>query len=413
MALTLMEGNEAIARGAVAAGCRFFAGYPITPATTILNHMLAMLPPLGGVCIQGEDEIASIGLCLGASMAGMKVLTATSGPGISLYSEQISFAIGSEIPIVIVDIQRLGPSTGSATRGADGDVNFLRWGSSGGLPVIVLAPADVADCYTLTVHAFNLAEQYRCPVFVASNKEIAMTRETVEVAHLDAPPIVERTPAAIRPHLPFQTAAGEQVPGFLPIGGQTLVRQTSSTHGPDGFITTDPAEIARMLDRMQQKVEGAVERFSFVEHVPAEGADTLILAYGVTARAAGAARPHAGPPGPTRVAARAQDPLAGAGGRHPACGRGRETGRGGGDEPGPVRARNRTRPARPGDQLLRPDGREADRAGNHCGGSHPWIVYSMRRGRRCSARAAPTSASPTPWTRPFCRWGSPASGSAW
>jgi 2-oxoglutarate ferredoxin oxidoreductase subunit alpha len=155
--------------------------------------------------------------------------------------------------------------------------------------VIVLAPADVADCYTLTVHAFNLAEQYRCPVFVASNKEIAMTRETVEVAHLDAPPIIERTPAAIRPHLPFQTAAGERVPGFLPIGGQTLVRQTSSTHGPDGYITTDAAEITRMLDRMQQKVEGAVARFSFVEHVPAEGADTLILAYGVTARAAGAA----------------------------------------------------------------------------------------------------------------------------
>ena len=143
MPLTLMEGNEAIARGAVAAGCRFFAGYPITPATTILNHMLAMLPPLGGVCIQGEDEIASIGFCLGASMAGMKVMTATSGPGISLYSEQISFAVGSEIPIVIVDIQRLGPSTGSATRGADGDVQFLRWGNSGGMPVIVLAPTDV------------------------------------------------------------------------------------------------------------------------------------------------------------------------------------------------------------------------------------------------------------------------------
>ena len=106
MALALMEGNEAIARGAVAAGCRFFAGYPITPATTILSHMLAMLPPLGGVCIQGEDEIASIGFCLGASMAGVKAMTATSGPGISLYSEQISFAIGSEIPIVIVDIQR-------------------------------------------------------------------------------------------------------------------------------------------------------------------------------------------------------------------------------------------------------------------------------------------------------------------
>ncbi|MGD9179313.1 MAG: pyruvate flavodoxin/ferredoxin oxidoreductase, partial [Desulfobacterales bacterium] len=142
MAYSLLEGNEAIARGAVAAGCRFFAGYPITPATTIYHTMLNLLPPLGGTCLQGEDEIASIGFCLGASMAGMKVMTATSGPGISLYSENVSFAIGSEIPIVIVDVQRLGPSTGSATRGADGDINFLRWGNSGGLPVIVLAPVD-------------------------------------------------------------------------------------------------------------------------------------------------------------------------------------------------------------------------------------------------------------------------------
>ena len=178
MDLTLMEGNEAIGWGAVAAGCNFFAGYPITPATTIYNTMLKLLPPKGGVCLQGEDEIASIGFCLGASMAGMKAMTATSGPGISLYSEQISFAIGSEIPIVIVDVQRLGPSTGSATKGADGDIQFLQWGNSGGMPVIVLAPTDVKDCYELTVQAFNLAERYRCPVFVAANKEISMTRET-------------------------------------------------------------------------------------------------------------------------------------------------------------------------------------------------------------------------------------------
>ncbi len=287
MALTLMEGNEAIARGAVAAGCRFFAGYPITPATTILNHMLAMLPPLGGVCIQGEDEIASIGLCLGASMAGLKVMTATSGPGISLYSEQISFAVGSEIPIVIVDIQRLGPSTGSATRGADGDVQFLRWGNSGGMPVIVLAPVDVRDCFTLTVQAFNLAEQYRCPVFIASNKEIAMTRETVPIEGLSPGEVLaRRPPPAAEPFLPFQAAPGEAVPGFLPIGGKTLVRQTSSTHGPDGYITTDPAVIRRTLARMQAKIESAVDRFATVDHRPAEGADTLLLSYGVTARAA-------------------------------------------------------------------------------------------------------------------------------
>jgi 2-oxoglutarate ferredoxin oxidoreductase subunit alpha len=290
MALFLMEGNEAIARGAIAAGCRFFAGYPITPATTILNHMLAMLPPLGGICIQGEDEIASIGFCLGASMAGMKAMTATSGPGISLYSEQISFAIGGEIPIVIVDIQRLGPSTGSATRGADGDVQFLQWGSSGGMPVIVLAPADVEDCFRLTVQAFNLAEQYRCPVFIASNKEIAMTRASVDPEALQAPPVVDRAaPAPGRDFMPFQVLAGEQVPGFLPIGGPTLVRQTSSTHGADGYITTDPAEITRQLVRMQAKITTAADQLALVEHRPAEAADTLVVTYGITSRAALAA----------------------------------------------------------------------------------------------------------------------------
>jgi 2-oxoglutarate ferredoxin oxidoreductase subunit alpha len=290
MALSFMEGNEAIARGAVAAGCRFFAGYPITPATTILIHMLAMLPPLGGVCIQGEDEIASIGFCLGASMAGMKVMTATSGPGISLYSEQISFAIGGEIPIVIVDIQRLGPSTGSATRGADGDVQFLQWGNSGGMPVIVLAPADVEDCFKLTVQAFNLAEQYRCPVFIASNKEIAMTRASVDPDRLMTETVIDRAaPGSGQAFLPFQTNAGEQVPAFLPIGGGTLVRQTSSTHGPDGYITTDPVEITRQLARMQAKITNAADRLAIVELDSEGAADTLVVTYGVTSRAALAA----------------------------------------------------------------------------------------------------------------------------
>ena len=192
MAKMLLEGNEAVAYAAIQAGCRFFAGYPITPATSILAKMLELLPPLGGVCLQGEDEIASIGYCLGASMAGKKVLTATSGPGLSLYSEQISFAVGSEIPLVIVNVQRLGPSTGSATKGADGDIQFMRWGNSGGLPVIVLAPADVEDCYFLTTIAFNLAEEYRCPVFLASNKEIGLTRESIDLSTIPTPEIVDR-----------------------------------------------------------------------------------------------------------------------------------------------------------------------------------------------------------------------------
>ena len=287
MAYSLLEGNEAIARGAIAAGCRFFAGYPITPATTIYHSMLNLLPSVGGICLQGEDEIASIGFCLGASMAGMKVMTATSGPGISLYSENISFAVGSEIPIVIVDVQRLGPSTGSATRGADGDINFLRWGSSGGMPVIVLAPVDVNDCFTLTIQAFNLAERFRCPVFIASNKEIGMTRESIDLDGFDVPDIIARTPAPPKqPFRPFQADTGQAVPGFLPIGDNVLVRQTSSTHGPDGYITTDSDEIARSQQRLKAKLLSAVDPLTFHETFNMDDADTLVISYGVSARAA-------------------------------------------------------------------------------------------------------------------------------
>ncbi|MDM8538470.1 2-oxoacid:acceptor oxidoreductase subunit alpha [Desulfobacterales bacterium HSG17] len=287
MGLSFLEGNEAIAWGAMAAGCNFFAGYPITPATTVFNNMLKLLPPAGGVCLQGEDEIASIGFCLGASMAGKKTMTATSGPGISLYSEQISFAIGSEIPIVIVNVQRLGPSTGSATKGADGDIQFMRWGNSGGQPVIVLAPVDVQDCYTLTIHAFNLAEQYRCPVFIAANKEISMTRESVDLKAMDIPGIKNRTTASEdKSFIPFGVSEESLVPEFLPVGSKTLVRQTSSTHGPDGYITVDPEIISKTQQRLYKKICSDVEKFTFYEADMDFKAVTLVICYGVTARAA-------------------------------------------------------------------------------------------------------------------------------
>lgn len=285
MAISFMEGNEALARGALAAGCTFFAGYPITPATSVLNHMLKMLPPAGGVCIQGEDEIASMGYCLGASMAGKKTFTATSGPGISLYSEQISFAIGSEIPVVIADIQRLGPSTGSATRGADSDIQFLRWGSTCGLPVIVLAPRDALDCYVLAVHAFNFAEEFRCPVFIASNKETGLTRESIDLDSVTLPPIVERR--YFKGNEKFQpfAAAPDKPPPFLPIGGNTIVRQTSSTHGPDGYITIDPELIEANVSRLAEKINSAKDRLTLFDKNIEKNTDTLILSYGVTSRA--------------------------------------------------------------------------------------------------------------------------------
>ena len=285
MALAFMEGNEAVARGAMAAGCNFFAGYPITPATTIFNSMLKMLPPRGGVCVQGEDEIASMGYCIGAAMAGKKVLTATSGPGISLYSEHISFAIGSEIPLVIADVQRLGPSTGSATRGADSDIQFLRWGATSGVPVIVLAPKDVRDCYSLTVQAFNYAEEFRCPVFIASNKEIGMTKESFDMDGIQLPDLIERTRYEGENFIPFE-AAPDKAPPFLPIGGKTLVRQTSSTHGPDGYITIDPNTIADCQDRLRNKIHAKRDEISLYEQNLIPGTNTLVISYGITSRAA-------------------------------------------------------------------------------------------------------------------------------
>jgi 2-oxoglutarate/2-oxoacid ferredoxin oxidoreductase subunit alpha len=288
MAKVLMEGNEAVAHAAIRAGCSFFAGYPITPATSILAKMLELLPPRGGACLQGEDEIASIGYCLGASMAGRKVMTATSGPGLSLYSEQISFAVGSEIPLVIVNVQRLGPSTGSATKGADGDIQFMRWGNSGGLPVIVLAPVDARDCYWLTIEAFNLAEKYRCPVFLASNKEIGLTRESMDLETIEIPEIMKRAEftGKSESYLPFKVEQGQDVADFLPVGEKTLVRQTSSTHGADGYITTDTTEIDHQRRRMKEKLEKNVHRFTYYEYLPVNGATTLIITYGVTGRAA-------------------------------------------------------------------------------------------------------------------------------
>lgn len=285
--MTLMEGNEAVAWGAVAAGCRFFAGYPITPATSILNTMQNILPGAGGRVLQGEDEIASTGYCLGASMAGMKAMTATSGPGISLYSEQISFAIGAEIPLVIVNVQRLGPSTGSATLGADGDVQFMRWGNSGGIPIICLAPVDIKDCYQLTALAFNLAEEFRVPVFLASNKEIGMTRDTVDLSTLELPKPIDRLgPEAGQDYLPFRPLEGKDIPGFAPLGGKVISRQTSSTHGESGYITLLPEEIGVVTERLKRKIESQADRLAIYDLDKEEGARTLLVTYGITTRAA-------------------------------------------------------------------------------------------------------------------------------
>jgi len=281
-----IDGAEAIARAAVHAGCDFFAGYPITPATPILLHLARELPKVGGVAIQGEDEIASMGFCIGAAMTGSRVMTATSGPGLSLYSENVGLAIMGEVPMVIVDVQRMGPATGGATTVAQGDVQFLRWGTSGGFPVIVLAPTSVAECYSLTLKAFDLAERFRVPVFVATDKETVLSRSTVDVAAWEKVTVRERVVAPEdRPFVPYPQDAPRGVPAMAAFGGGHLLRFTTSSHDERGYLSKNPAQVDGLNRRLAAKVEDHMDEIGLVEVDLEEGAETLVISYGITARA--------------------------------------------------------------------------------------------------------------------------------
>jgi len=249
--------------------------------------MIRELPKFGGIAIQGEDEMASIGFCIGASMAGLKSLTATSGPGISLYSENIGLAIMGETPLVIVDVQRQGPATGSATMGADGDIQFIRWVTSGGIPIVALAPTTVEECYTHTIRAFNLAESLRIPVFVMSNKELGLLRERVDLDGLEIPPIVERKRiASDEEFLPHGFERLEDIPPMADMGGDTIVRYTTSMHDKTGYLTKDPSKIQEMVDHFARKIEARRKEIELVDKDIQDGATTLIVSYGVTSRAA-------------------------------------------------------------------------------------------------------------------------------
>ena len=280
-----IDGNEAIARAALHAGCNFFAGYPITPATSILLYMTRELPKVGGVAIQAEDEIASMGMCIGAAMSGARVMTATSGPGISLYSENIGLAIMGEVPMVIVDVQRMGPATGAATTGAQGDIQFLRWGTSGGFPVIVLAPTNVLDSYNLTLRAFDLAERFRTPVFIATDKETSLTKVAVDPETYEQVDVRERQTADTgKEFIPGRVSHPSGIPSMSPFGGPHLLRFTTSTHDEFGHITKDPQQIKDLNERLNAKIEDHIDEISLVESDIQEGADTLIVSYGIVAR---------------------------------------------------------------------------------------------------------------------------------
>jgi 2-oxoglutarate ferredoxin oxidoreductase subunit alpha len=279
-----IDGASAIVRGALDAGCTFFAGYPITPASGVLMQMMRALPAAGGVAIQGEDEMASIGMCIGATLAGAKAMTATSGPGLSLYSENIGLAIMGEVPLVIVDVQRLGPATGGATTVGQGDVQFVRWGTSGGFPIIALAPESAADAYQLTVRAFALAERFRCPVFVVTDKEVAMTPVTVDPEALQGGTACERPGGPGR--LPYRFVPEDGVVPVQHFGSREVVRFTGSTHDETAFITKDPGTVGALNRHLVAKIEDHLDEIEVVDVEADPGARTLVVAYGVTAGAA-------------------------------------------------------------------------------------------------------------------------------
>jgi 2-oxoglutarate ferredoxin oxidoreductase subunit alpha len=281
-----INGGDAIVRGALDAGCDFFAGYPITPATPILLQMIAELPKVDGTALQAEDEIAAIGVCIGAAMTGARVMTATSGPGISLYSENIGMAIMGEVPMVIVDCQRMGPATGGATSVGQGDIQFLRWGTSGGYPAIVLSPAIVADCYRLTCKAFDLAERFRTPVFLSTDKEILATNTTVPVDALLAAPVRERRLASdTEAFVAYQVDSPDEAPPMSPFGGAHIVRFSTSSHDEQGYMTKDPQAVGRLNEHLWAKIAQHVDETVDVQFDLQPGAITLVVGYGITAQA--------------------------------------------------------------------------------------------------------------------------------
>lgn len=284
----LTDGATAICRGALDAGCSFFAGYPITPASQILMTMMRELPLAGGVAVQGEDEIASIGMCIGAAMAGARALTATSGPGLSLYSESIGLALMGEVPLVIVDVQRLGPATGGATTVAQGDVQFARWGTAGGYPLIVLAPSSISECRSLTQRAFELADRFRCPVILLTDKELNLTANTVDV---ETAPIAAsgRVPSwtgeAAGDERPYRFSPAGAVPPLRAYGEGSILRFTGSSHDERAFITKQPATVGALNRHLAAKIGEHLEELELATVDLQPGATVLAIAYGVTAGA--------------------------------------------------------------------------------------------------------------------------------
>jgi 2-oxoglutarate ferredoxin oxidoreductase subunit alpha len=283
----LLQGNEAIVEGALAARCGFFAGYPITPASEICEILSVKLPQIGGTFIQMEDEIASMGAVVGASLAGVKSMTATSGPGFSLIQENLGYACIAEVPCVVVNVMRGGPGTGLPTNPAQGDVMQARWGTHGDHPIIVLAVSTVRDCFEITVKAFNLSEKFRVPVIILSDEIVAHTRETVLLPARDDVDVVDRSTPSMPPewYIPYEDMH-RGVPPMAAFGDGYRYHVTGLVHDVRGFPTQRPDEIEGFMNRIFRKITLGFDEIQMTEPFMLEDADVIVIAYGSVARSA-------------------------------------------------------------------------------------------------------------------------------
>lgn len=283
--VSFLQGNEACLEAALVAGIRFFAGYPITPSSEIAAAAAEKFPMYGGKFIQMEDEISSMAAIIGASMTGAKVLTATSGPGFSLKQENIGYAVINEIPCIIVNVQRAGPSTGLPTQVSQGDVMQCRWGTHGDHPIIVLSPSSVQEVVETTILAVNLSEKYRSPVILLMDETVGHMREKV-VLPLESEIEIEKRPKpTVKPedYKPFDDRFG-QVPPFAEFGSDYRYIITGLTHDVNGFPTTKEDEVIALLDRLHNKIYDNLDDIIKVKKYNTEDADILLISYGTPTR---------------------------------------------------------------------------------------------------------------------------------
>ena len=285
--VAFLQGNEAAARGALYAGCSFFAGYPITPATEVSEVLATELPKTGGRFIQMEDEIAAMAACLGASLTGAKVLTATSGPGFSLKQELIGYGCIAEIPCVIINVMRGGPSTGMPTGPSQSDIMCAKWGTHGDHPAICLTPASVQELFEETVRAFNLSEKYRTPVTVMPDEIVAHMRERIVIPEPGYLEIINRTPPSVSPEFykPYDTSFGD-VPPLASFGSDYRFHVTGLNKMQDGFPTTKAEVVQAEEERQVRKVNANLDDIVSFEEYRLEDADIAIVAFGSTSRSA-------------------------------------------------------------------------------------------------------------------------------